>query len=298
MRLASYIHDGRPGVGVLRDDRLIPVVGIDELGRQTPTELLGRLALDEDHPVALTEVRLRPVIPSPDKVICVGLNYREHVTETKRELPTYPVLFCKFASSLIGASDPIPVPPESTQVDYEGELAVVIGRATRRASVADAAEAILGYAVANDVTMRDYQYKTHQWLQGKTWEATTPLGPVLVTPDELPSGPLRVRTTHNGEVVQDADTSKLIFDIPTLISTISEFTTLRPGDVILTGTPGGVGFRREPQRFLVPGDEISVEISGVGRLTNAVIAESTASIDGRQARQTEPAGIPSAVTGS
>jgi acylpyruvate hydrolase len=121
--------------------------------------------------------------------------------------------------------------------------------------------------------MRDYQYKTHQWLQGKSWEGTTPLGPFLVTPDELPDGPLRVRTILNDEVVQDADTSKLIFDIPTLISTISEFTTLLPGDVILTGTPGGVGFRREPQRFLVPGDEISVEISGVGRLTNAVVAE-------------------------
>jgi acylpyruvate hydrolase len=273
MRLASYEHNRRPGVGVLREDRLVPVVGIDELGRQTSIELLGQLRLDEEHPVAVTDVRLRPVIPAPDKVICVGLNYREHVAESQRKLPTYPVLFCKFASCLIGAGDQIPVPPESTQVDYEGELAVVIGRAVRRASAEDAARAILGYCVANDVTLRDYQYKTHQWLQGKTWEATTPLGPFLVTPDELPDGPLRVRTILNGEVVQDSDTSKLIFDIPTLISTISQFTTLLPGDVILTGTPGGVGFRREPQRFLVPGDEISVEVAGVGRLTNAVVEE-------------------------
>jgi acylpyruvate hydrolase len=274
MRLASYVHDGRPNVGVLRDDRLIPVIGLDALGRQTPTDFLRRLRLDEEHSVAVADVHLRPVIPSPDKVICVGLNYREHVAETKRDLPTYPVLFCKFASSLIGAEDEIPVPPESTQVDYEGELAVVIGRAVRRVSAEDAAQAILGYSAANDVTMRDYQYKTHQWLQGKSWEGTTPLGPFLVTPDELPAGPLRVRTILNGEVVQDADTSQLIFDVPTLISTISEFTTLLPGDVILTGTPGGVGFRREPPRLLVPGDQISVEISGVGRLRNAVVAES------------------------
>ena len=213
------------------------------------------------------------MVPHPTKVFCVGLNYRAHIEESHRELPTYPVLFPKYASSLVGPDEDIELPAESHQVDYEGELAVVIGRAGRRIPRAAALSHIAGYTVANDVTMRDFQYKTHQWLQGKAWDRSTPLGPFLVTPDEVDVSSARITTTLNGEVVQDSDLSMLIFDVATLVSTISEFTELLPGDVILTGTPSGVGYRRTPQLFLSPGDTVTVEIAGVGRLSSRVAAE-------------------------
>jgi acylpyruvate hydrolase len=273
MRYASYHHAGTDRVGVLDGGHLIPLDGIAELGRDSPAHVLRDGTRLEAERVPVADVRLRPLVPRPDKIVCVGLNYHSHVDETKRELPTYPVLFAKFASSLIGARDPIQLPPESTQVDYEAELAVIVGSVVRRASREQAAAAVLGYSVANDITMRDYQYKTHQWLQGKAWERSTPLGPYLVTPDEVDADDLRIRLTLNGQELQSSSTSRLIFDIPTLISTISEFTTLLPGDVILTGTPGGVGYRRDPQVFLQDGDLVSVEIDGVGKVENAVVAE-------------------------
>lgn len=275
MRFVSYVHDGKPHAGLLDDDCVIPLKGVRELGRDTPVEVLAKPDLDRGGRVPLAEVRLRPVVPEPQKIICVGLNYRAHVTETKRELPNYPVLFTKFPPSLIGANDPILVPEESAQVDYEAELAVVIGHRARRVAKEDARDVIAGYTIANDVTMRDYQYKTHQWLQGKAWDTCTPLGPHLVTEDEIGDriDKLAVTLTLNGEVMQSSDTSRLIFDIPTLISTVSEFTTLLPGDVILTGTPGGVGFRREPQVFLTPGDQVVVSIDGLGELASTVQAE-------------------------
>jgi acylpyruvate hydrolase len=218
-------------------------------------------------------VHFRPVVPQPDKIICVGLNYKAHVGETGRDMPEYPVLFNKFASSLIGAYDPIAVPAESVQVDYEGELAVIIGRAGRRIARQDALAHVMGFSVANDVTMRDYQYKTHQWLQGKAWDGSTPVGPYLHTPAEVDVTSTGLRTLLNGVKMQESDTSLMIFDIPTLISTISEFATLLPGDIILTGTPGGVGFRRDPQVFLKPGDEVAIEIDGLGAVRNQVVAE-------------------------
>jgi acylpyruvate hydrolase len=184
------------------------------------------------------------------------------------------VLFTKWAQSLTGPRDPIALPPESVQVDYEGELAVVIGTAGRRIAAADALAHVAGYTVANDVTMRDYQYKTHQWLQGKAWDACTPLGPWLVTPDEVGDvAMLDIALTRNGDTLQSASLAQLMFDVPTLISRVSEFATLLPGDVILTGTPGGVGFRREPQVFLEPGDRVAVEISRVGRVENLITRE-------------------------
>jgi acylpyruvate hydrolase len=272
MPFASYEHEGRSYIGRVAGDRLVPLAGPAELGRQTPSDVLATLA--EDGPaVPASEVHFRPVVPQPDKIICVGLNYKAHVGETGRDMPTYPVLFNKFASSLIGAFDPIVVPAESVQVDYEAELAVIIGRAGRRIARQDALAHVMGFSVANDVTMRDYQYKTHQWLQGKAWDATTPVGPYLHTPDEIDVTAVGLRTLLNGEKMQESDTSLMIFDIPTLISTISEFTTLLPGDIILTGTPGGVGFRRDPQVFLKPGDQVTIEIDGLGAVRNQVVAE-------------------------
>jgi acylpyruvate hydrolase len=273
MAYATYEHDGRRRVGRVDGDRLVPLDGLTELGRLTDVDALRSASELPREAVGVDEVRLCPVVPAPDKIICVGLNYLSHVGETGRELPTYPVLFTKFASSLIGPRDDIVVPAESTQVDFEAELAVVIGRRGRRIERERAAEYVLGYTVANDVTMRDYQYKTHQWLQGKAWDASTPLGPYLVPPDEVDVSSAGIRTVLNGEKLQDSDTSRLIFDIPTLIAVVSEFTTVLPGDVILTGTPGGVGYRRDPQVFLADGDVVTVEVDGVGSVTNRVRRE-------------------------
>jgi acylpyruvate hydrolase len=272
MPFASYEHEGRCYAGRVEGDTLVPLAGPSELGRQTPSDVLGALAA-AGPAVPVGAVHLRPVVPQPDKVICVGLNYQAHVGETGRDMPAYPVLFNKFASSLIGAYDSITVPAESAQVDYEAELAVIIGRAGRRIARQDALAHVMGFSVANDVTMRDYQYKTHQWLQGKAWDNSTPIGPYLHTPDEADVTAVGLRTLLNGQKMQDSDTSLMIFDIPALISTISEFTTLLPGDVILTGTPGGVGFRRDPQVFLKPGDEVAIEIDGLGTVRNQVVAE-------------------------
>ncbi|MDX6741558.1 fumarylacetoacetate hydrolase family protein [Actinocorallia sp. A-T 12471] len=223
--------------------------------------------------VPVDDLRLLPVVSRPGKIFCVGLNYRAHVEESNRELPTYPVLFPKFASNLIAHGDAIVLPPESHKVDYEAELAVVIGRGGRRIARDDAFDHVLGYTICNDVTMRDFQYKTHQWTQGKAWDDATPLGPALVTPDEVDPGKLDITFRRNGVELQSSTTALMIFDVPELISTISTFTRLEPGDVILTGTPSGVGFRRDPQVFLTDGDVVEVEISGLGVLRNTVRAE-------------------------
>ncbi len=275
MRFASCAHGGRTFAAALIDDAAVPLAGIPELGALTPTSVLADPPLDRAGAVPVDEVTLRAVVPRPSKILCVGLNYLNHVGETGREIPEYPVLFTKFAESLIGPRDPIVLPPESSQVDYEGELAVVIGRAGRRIAAGAALAHVAGYTIANDVTMRDFQYKTHQWLQGKAWEASTPAGPWLVTPDEAgdPST-LDISLTLNGNVMQWANTAQLMFGVPQLLSRISEFVTLVPGDLILTGTPGGVGFRRDPQVFLRRGDHVRVEVSGLGALDNAVLVES------------------------
>ncbi|HLI60815.1 MAG TPA: fumarylacetoacetate hydrolase family protein [Solirubrobacteraceae bacterium] len=273
MRFASVSHAGSPLLVRIEGDAATPLAGATELGRETSSAWLAAAEPAGD-PLPLGELHLRPLVPRPSKVICVGLNYVAHIEETKRQTSDYPVLFPKFASSLAGARDPLPLPPESEAVDFEGELAVVIGTAARRVERARALAHVAGLAVANDVTMRDYQYKTHQWMQGKAWDAVTPLGPEFVTLDEIgDGGGLTLRTTLNGEVVQETSTDLMIFDIPTLVSTISVFTTLEPGDVILTGTPSGVGFRRDPPLLLRDGDVLVTEVDGLGRLENRMVAE-------------------------
>ncbi|MEA3217606.1 MAG: acylpyruvate hydrolase, partial [Acidimicrobiia bacterium] len=190
-----------------------------------------------------------PVIPQPGKIVCVGLNYRNHILEMGRDLPEYPTLFSKYADTLVGATDDIVLPPETEEFDWECELAVVIGRTVRRARGPEAEQAIAGFAVLNDVTCRDWQFRTREWLQGKNWEATTPLGPYLVTPDELPGGVrpvLEISTRIDGETVQKDTTGDLLFDPVALVEYVSTMTTLRPGDVIATGTPGGVGHAQDP----------------------------------------------------
>src|SRR5580698_9738190 len=235
MRYASsYDKSGEPVAAELQGDLLVPLAGLTELGAGTTAGVLAAAERRSTDAFPAAGAQLRPVVPNPAKVICIGLNYKAHIEETGRSDSDYPVMFPKFASSLTGPYATLDLPAESAKVDYEGELAVVIGKPGRRISEADAAGHVLGYTVANDISMRDYQYKTHQWMQGKAWDACTPLGPYLVTADELDITAQSISTTVNGEKVQDSTISLLIFPIPTLIAAISEFTELRSGDLILT----------------------------------------------------------------
>ncbi|MCL2582634.1 MAG: fumarylacetoacetate hydrolase family protein [Streptosporangiales bacterium] len=214
-----------------------------------------------------------PVVPNPSKVVCVGLNYRNHIQEMGRDLPEYPTLFAKFADSLIGDGDDIARPAETEKFDWEVELAIVIGKQVRRASEAEAKDAIAGFTVLNDITCRDWQFRTKEWLQGKMWDSSTPVGPYLVTPDELPGGTapeLDVTLTVDGEVMQSDNTGDLLFKPVDLVRYISTIIRLNPGDIIATGTPGGVGSARKPPRFLSGGETVTTEIEHLGALVNTV----------------------------
>ncbi len=211
------------------------------------------------------------LLPRPGKIVCVGLNYAHHIREMGRALPQFPTLFAKYAEALLGPYDDIDLPPESDAVDWEAELGLVVGKPVRRASEDEAAAAIAGFTVVNDVTMRDWQYRTPQWLQGKTFEGTTPVGPVLVTPDELPGGVrprVTLRAEVDGETVQEAKTDDLVFDPVALVRYISTSVTLQRGDLIATGTPGGVGHARKPPRYLQDGSRLVTEGGDIGRLDN------------------------------
>ncbi|MGW0839442.1 fumarylacetoacetate hydrolase family protein [Streptomyces sp. NPDC002787] len=216
-----------------------------------------------------------PLVPRPTKVVCVGLNYRNHIKEMGRDLPEHPTLFSKFADTLIGARDDIRRPAETEQFDWEAELAVVIGRPVRRADEAEAAAAIAGFTVLNDITCRDWQFRTREWLQGKNWDATTPVGPYLVTTDEAggPRPALDISCTVNGRLMQRDNTGDLLFDPVDLVRYVSTMIRLNPGDLIATGTPGGVGHARKPPVFLNPGDTVITEIEGLGRLENRVVPD-------------------------
>lgn len=223
---------------------------------------------------AHAEADLAPVVVRPGKIICLGLNYEKHILEMGRELPTYPTLFAKYTEALIGPYDAIQLPPESTEIDWEVELALVVGRAGRRIPEDWAMEHIAGYTVMNDVSMRDFQWRSQQFLQGKTWERSTPIGPALVTLDEVENpDDLVVRCEVDGEVMQEAQTGDLLFGPTELISYISTILTLRPGDIIATGTPGGVGAGRKPAVFLHPGQVVRTIVEGVGELRNECVAE-------------------------
>jgi acylpyruvate hydrolase len=214
-----------------------------------------------------------PLVPAPEKIICVGLNYRDHVAEMGNELPQYPTIFAKYPPALIGAHDDILLPTVSDKVDWEAELTVVIGAPVRHADEAAARAAIGGYTVMNDVSMRDYQNRTKQFLQGKTFEHSTPLGPWLVTSDEVPEGGLAIGTTVDGETMQSSSTAELVFGAVDLVVYLSTILTLNPGDVIATGTPGGVGHARKPPRYLTDGAVVVTSVAGVGECRNTCRAE-------------------------
>lgn len=219
---------------------------------------------------AMDTLDYAPVVVGPEKVICVGLNYRNHILEMGRELPAYPTLFSKYARALVGAYDDVVLPASSDQMDWEAELAVVIGAEVRHATPDQARAAIAGYTVLNDVTARDWQYRTAQWHQGKTFEATTPIGPWLVTADDAAVGALELDLACevDGDTVQKSNTGDLVFDPATLVAYLSEIVTLVPGDVIATGTPGGVGHARKPARYLKDGSVLVTRIDGLGECRN------------------------------
>jgi len=223
----------------------------------------------------LEEVEVLAPIQRPGKVVCVGLNYRSHLAEIGEPAPEYPILFHKAATSLIGHRQAIVLPRISRQVDYEGELAVVIGRRGKKISEQDALSYVAGFTCANDVSAHDLEFRTSQWTSGKMLDTFCPLGPVLLTRDEKPDpGYFRLKTILNGQTVQEACTADMVFSVPFLISYISSLATLEPGDLLLTGTPAGIGCNKNPQVFLQPGDQVSVQIDGIGTLTNPVVAES------------------------
>ncbi|MCV2489325.1 fumarylacetoacetate hydrolase family protein [Geodermatophilus sp. YIM 151500] len=276
MKLATIrTLDGGTRAVRVEDDLLVDL-GADDLGVLLADPAWAERAAAATGPVAeVGSAAFAPVVPRPGKIVCVGLNYRTHILEMGRDLPAHPTLFSKYADTLVGAADGIVKPPETDALDWECELAVVIGAPVRRARGADAERAIAGFAVLNDVTCRDWQFRTREWLQGKNWEATTPLGPYLVTPDELPGGvrpALEISTKVDGETVQEDSTADLLFDPVALVEYVSTMGTLRPGDVIATGTPGGVGHARRPPRYLEVGQHLTTEVSGLGRCENPVVA--------------------------
>jgi acylpyruvate hydrolase len=234
----------------------------------------AQLMMNEAAIFPLQEVNLRAPIPRPGKILCVGLNYRDHIIESGLAVPEHPVIFAKYSNCIIGPNDPIVLPRVTRQVDWEGELGVVIGKRARFVSKQEALDYVAGYVVFNDVSARDYQFFTSQWTIGKTFDTFGPMGPALVTSDEIPDpAGLEIRTWVNDQVMQHSNTRHLVFDVPTLISYLSEVMTLDPGDLMITGTPAGVGFTRSPQLFLQPGDLVRVEIEKIGYIENPVISQ-------------------------
>jgi 2-keto-4-pentenoate hydratase/2-oxohepta-3-ene-1,7-dioic acid hydratase in catechol pathway len=275
MRVVSVLHPAGPRAGIVVDGRVVDAAaaGATDGWRSVlaEPERLHAAATQLDG-LPLDEVELGPPIPDPQKIVCVGLNYSDHANELAFELPETPVLFAKFRNSLRGPRQSIVLPTTSTEIDYEGELALVIGREAKDLAAADARVAVAGYMVLNDVSARDLQWRTGQWLPGKALDTFAPCGPWLVTADELDDPQdLRLTTRLNSTVVQEASTAEMIFSIDELVSYVSTVMTLVPGDVIATGTPAGVGTKRDPPLYLRDGDLIEVEIEGIGALANRVV---------------------------
>jgi acylpyruvate hydrolase len=279
MRIVSFRRDGEISYGLLEGDEIADLPGLDP---QLPPALNDALPTLRGYippagtrkTVSRSDVTLLPVIPSPQKIICIGVNYADHAAETGQAPPPYPTVFAKFANTLAASGDPIVLPSASTMPDYEGELAVVIGRPGRQVTEQDALDYVAGYTAFNDVSARDFQGHTSQWTMGKSPDTFGPLGLALVTADEIPDPQkLELRTTVNGEVLQQASTADMVFTVRQLIAYLSQTMTLLPGDVIATGTPSGIGAARTPPRFLRPGDTVVISIDDVTELANPVVGE-------------------------
>jgi acylpyruvate hydrolase len=275
-RFASARIDGRGRAAVIAGETatLLPYEDVGELLRSGP-DWQQRAQEAGGESLALADLDFAPVIPAPEKIVCVGLNYRDHAAEAGREIPDYPQLFAKYSSALIGAHDPITLPSVSEKVDWEAELGVVIGRRARHVDESEALSYVAGFTVANDVSVRDWQRRTTQYLQGKTFEGTTPVGPWLTSVEEVGDpGALQISCSLDGETVQDFSTAEMIFKPAQLVAYISQILTLVPGDLIITGTGAGVGALRDPQRFLTASSRLRTTIEGIGTLENLCVAES------------------------
>jgi acylpyruvate hydrolase len=279
MRLATIRRpDGTTFAARVEGDELVPLPHPDVAALLAEPGWREAAASPTGDRLALDEADLAPVV-RPQKVICVGLNYRSHIEEMGRPFPDQPTLFIKFADTLTGPYDDLVVPRASAEVDWEVELGVVIGRPARHLDEAGAAACIAGYTVVNDISMRDWQWRTTQWDQGKNFEASTPVGPFLVTGDEIgdPDATgavdLEVTCRVDGETMQTGRTGDLLFQPATIVAYVSQFTTLRPGDLIATGTPGGVGAGRDPKVFLVPGQVLETAIEGIGACRNLMVED-------------------------
>lgn len=284
MRFVHFVQGTTKGLAVETDSGLR---GLTENLPGYPGSLLtllgrGQEALREAHQqlsqapqLDTSRIRYLPPIERPGKIVCVGLNYADHTKESPYEQPSYPTFFPRFATSLVGHGEAIVRPHVSEQLDYEGELAVIIGRRGRHIPQDQALEHVAGYAIFNEASVRDYQFKSPQWTIGKNFDATGAFGPTFVSADELPPGArgLTLTTRLNGKIEQQANTADMVFDVPQLISVLSEAVTLEPGDVIVTGTPAGIGWARRPMLFMQPGDVCTVEIEGLGTLSNPIVAE-------------------------
>lgn len=279
LKLASYVHANAAGYGIVVGDGVVDLTR--RLGPRFPDvrALLERNGLAEAQKAAagqapdfkLAEVRLLPPIPNPGKIFCIGLNYEDHRKETKRDKTEEPAVFVRFPESQVGHDQPILRPRESTRLDFEGEIAVIIGKAGRRIAEKDAWDYVAGYSCYNDGSVRDWQWATTQWTAGKNFVATGGFGPWIVTADEIPANTtLTLITRLNGQEMQHTTTEYLVHSIPKLIAHLSAWIPLAPGDVIVSGTPGGVGARREPPVWMKPGDVVEIEVSGVGVLRNTI----------------------------
>jgi 2-keto-4-pentenoate hydratase/2-oxohepta-3-ene-1,7-dioic acid hydratase in catechol pathway len=282
MKLASFIDGSRASYGLAEGNYIVDLGRV--LGDRHPTlrDLIAHVdfrelvadAASSANSLNIASVQFAPVIPNPDKIVCVGMNYRDHVAEIGRTVTERPALFARFSDSQVGHLQPIIRPKVSEEYDYEGELAVVIGKSGRHVAERDALSYVAGYSCYNEGSVRDWQRHTGQFLSGKSFSKSGSFGPWMVTADELADpGKLTLQTRLNGQVVQQTSTANLITSVPALIAYCSTIFNLLPGDVIVTGTPGGVGFKRSPPLFMKPGDTVEVEISGVGTLRNGVAAE-------------------------
>jgi acylpyruvate hydrolase len=285
VRLCTFLFDGKARLGADTPAGVVDLCAVDPALPATMLELLGSgaaglaraaQAAANAHPGQVRQragVTLLPPIPNPSKIVCVGLNYRDHAAEVGLELPEYVTIFAKWPNTLIGDGAAIVIPPESHRVDYEAELAFVIGTRAHRIPEARALDVIAGYTCLNDVSVRDYQSRTSQWTIGKVFDTHGPCGPVLVTRDEIPDpGNLRISCSIDGEMLQDSSTSQMVFSVPRLVAELTAVMTLEPGDIIATGTPAGVGTSRQPRRWLRAGERVRVEIEGIGALENPVTA--------------------------
>lgn len=285
MRLITFEKNGRSALGIVRGDRVADISALDPDVPQDWSTVFAKGVLErlremsgsvpEDRLIPYESLTLLPPIPQPPKILCVGLNYTDHAAETGAKIPSIPIFFIRFPTSIVGHGAPLIMPKASDNFDFEAELMIVIGHEGRHIPKERTLDHVAGYSCFNDGSLRDFQKRTVQWTMGKNFDKSGSFGPEIVTADDLPPGAngLKIGTRLNGEVVQDGNTRDMIFDVPTLVEAASEVMTLEPGTVIATGTPAGVGLGRNPPLWMKPGDTVEVEIEGIGTLRNKVVAE-------------------------